>query len=755
MAWIDEWGAPVDLRDLAQPTARSFVKYVETAASAVVSIAGAHRNEHGAEIVIVEMQTGAPQRPVAPIRRVEPLGLVFAGGGSMPLVLALREDFPDTEHQQLVPEGCPAAICIDDRPWDEARLTWTPAEMTQRIAAWYWRAARGDLHDPNQPLDPFFGLSRYSFVFPRAAFEAEPGSVELAGLINESGDDARVVITTPLARLKPEARKVRILPLAYRVQPECMTRMRKAPRSLGSLMRFLDGRGVDLLADLRTRIRGWTGTNAESGLRLGSQLAIIVDMPVIAPNGTQPGTSDVRAFVSVSTVGEIGVALGVLHSVPRDAVKSGFCRAIPEGAVDDGRLDALVLEFAQVHVEFDADRAAVLSGRDRVDARKAMLVGAGALGSHLAEFLARQGRFRWTIVDDDRLLPHNLARHTLQAIDIGRPKAQALAARLNAIFSPDERLVAPTALVCNVLHPGDKADVLRAAFADADVVIDASASVAAARSIADQYGAARRASAFFNPSGEAAVVLVEDHARSITLRDVEAQYYRAVLREPALEKHFTAIADRFAYTGACRAVTSRIPESRVALLAAHAAEGLSQVLDTPNACIAVWSVSATGEVTLTKPSVAAIERHAILNWEVSIDTSLKNDLISQRAAKVPNETGGVLLGIVDAYARKVLLVEALAAPPDSLETPFLFERGIAGLTDEVTAMMARTMDQVRYVGEWHSHPPRYSVQPSGTDLIQLSWLARVASMEELPALMVIVGDHELNVGVGEARPVCS
>jgi integrative and conjugative element protein (TIGR02256 family) len=553
-----------------------------------------------------------------------------------------------------------------------------------------------------------------------------------------------------LARLKQDAREARILPLAYRVQPERMTRMRKAPRALGSLARFLDERGVDLLADLRARIRGWSGTDAESGLRLGSQLAVIIDMPVVAPNGTCPGTSDVRAFVSVPTVGEIGVALGVLHSVPRDAAASGFGRAVPENAVDDGVLDALVFELAQVHVEFDPDRAAVLSGRDQADARKAMLVGAGALGSHLAEFLARQGRFRWTVVDDDRLLPHNLARHTLRAIDIGRPKAPALAARLNAIFSPDETPVAPMALVCNVLHPGDKVDDLRAAFADADLVIDASASVATGRWTADQDGAARRASAFFNPSGEAAVVLVEDQDRSITLRDVEAQYYRAVLRETTLERHLTAVADRFAYTGASRADTSRIPESRVALLAAHAAEGLGSALDDPEACVAVWSVSPSGEVTLTKPRIAAVERHGVPGWEVSIDAALKSDLISQRAAKVPSETGGVLLGVIDAQARKVHLVDALAAPPDSLETPCLFERGIAGLTDQVTTMMARTMDQVRYVGEWHSHPPRYSVRPSGTDLLQLGWLAQVASMEEMPALMVIVGDQGLNFVVGEA-----
>src|SRR4051794_12221408 len=51
------------------------------------------------------------------MRLVEPLGIGFGSAG----VRASRHRAP-----ALVPEGCLAAICIDDRPWDEARLNWTP-----------------------------------------------------------------------------------------------------------------------------------------------------------------------------------------------------------------------------------------------------------------------------------------------------------------------------------------------------------------------------------------------------------------------------------------------------------------------------------------------------------------------------------------------------------------------------------------------------------------------------------------------------
>ena len=84
----------------------------------------------------------------------ERVGILFVRQDAQPLVTILRDDFPDTEHQQLVPEGCPATICIDDRPWGEARLTWTPAELVERILSWFRRAGRGELHDSRQPLDP-------------------------------------------------------------------------------------------------------------------------------------------------------------------------------------------------------------------------------------------------------------------------------------------------------------------------------------------------------------------------------------------------------------------------------------------------------------------------------------------------------------------------------------------------------------------------------------------------------------------------
>ncbi len=71
-------------------------------------------------------------------------------------------------------------------------------------------------------------------------------------------------------------------------------------------------------------------------------------------------------------------------------------------------------------------------GRLSSELRKSSIavIGAGALGSTVAEILARGGTNHILIVDYDYLEPGNLVRHTLTGADLGCNKATATAARL-------------------------------------------------------------------------------------------------------------------------------------------------------------------------------------------------------------------------------------------------------------------------------------------------------------------------------------
>ena len=80
---------------------------------------------------------------------------------------------------------------------------------------------------------------------------------------------------------------------------------------------------------------------------------------------------------------------------------------------------------------------------------------------------------------------------------------------------------------------------------------------------------------------------------------------------------------------------------------------------------------------------------------------------------------------------------AMQPPEDSRGTPTGFERGIVGLLAEVNRAAEASMHQLRYVGEWHSHPRRSSPLPSGVDIRQLAWLGSELENERLPALIAI------------------
>lgn len=738
--WLDKFAERIADNVIVSPQAAAVVAFARRHAAHVASFVEARR-QNGLEIVILDIRTGAPQHPVYPIRRTERVGILFTEEEAQPFVTMLRDDFPDTEHQQLVPEGWPLAICLDDRPWAEARLTWTPAELIQRIVSWFWRAARGELHDARQPVDPIFMGSQLSFIVARSILTA--GGIQ--NLIAEhDAEFPNILRVSRAAEAGTIMRGMEPLCIAgYAIEPTRMKRLKYAPTNFGSLADMLSQRGIDLFDDLRRQLDGWIAEGECAAWRLNARFAVIVEMPIVSPRGEQQDGVDLRAFLTARSAGDIAVALGIAQKADPQLSKVGYVKTIGHAAIDSTAAAAIETQTAEVHLEFERDLATRLSGRTIPDDRKAVLAGAGAMGSHLADSLAREGRFRWTVIDDDRLFPHNLARHIAHKERVTKPKARILADYLNATLSDPGQIA--EAIPANVLATGEDGTAVEKALVDADLIIDVTASVFAERALSDHPARARRVSAFFNPSGEAAVLLAEPAGRALTLRDLEAQYYGQILRSERLTQHLGKPAETVAYTGACRAITNRIPQSRAAILSGLAAAGLSKAVDSDDGAIAIWSLAQNGEVACDAAVPEPVWRYTALHWTITVDTGLVERVRAMRDARLPAETGGVLFGLVDIPARSIHLVDAAPAPPDSIEEPEGFVRGVEGVDENMESVRRRTAGQVRYVGEWHSHPPRLSARPSAIDALQIDWLAALMGMDSIPALMVIAADNELAV----------
>lgn len=128
----------------------------------------------------------------------------------------------------------------------------------------------------------------------------------------------------------------------------------------------------------------------------------------------------------------------------------------------------------------------------------------------------------WTSIDDDILMPHNVARHVLTGWALGQPKCEALSYHFNSIYEDD-----PTrAFVANVIL--DWTEELADAFSAADVSVDLSAPVTVSRRLAVYvFSNAGRVASFLSPSGPDSVFLAEPLYRSYRLDLLEMDSYRA------------------------------------------------------------------------------------------------------------------------------------------------------------------------------------------------------------------------------------
>lgn len=167
--------------------------------------------------MLFEVAVERPQDLAAPIRREEPVAVVFRGADEMPTVLAARGDFPETPHQNASPAGMPKAPCIDDRPWDEARSSWTPFSCVERVRWWLGAAASGALTGTDQAVEPLFTHLRQELVVPRSALEAGAPASTLAAYLPPI-EHPRVLLARA-GEADPRLRQAKIRLVTVRLEP--------------------------------------------------------------------------------------------------------------------------------------------------------------------------------------------------------------------------------------------------------------------------------------------------------------------------------------------------------------------------------------------------------------------------------------------------------------------------------------------------------------------------------------------------------
>ena len=104
------------------------------------------------------------------------------------------------------------------------------------------------------------------------------------------------------------------------------------------------------------------------------------------------------------------------------------------GGAEPYRLERLTLHPMRVE-RLDPDFIRARGGGPTgLGEKRVLLVGAGSVGGHLAFMLASAGIGHLTVIDSDTFSPHNTFRHALGRRAVGKRKATALAAELEATY---------------------------------------------------------------------------------------------------------------------------------------------------------------------------------------------------------------------------------------------------------------------------------------------------------------------------------
>lgn len=629
-------------------------------------------------------------------------------------------------------------LCLYQSPHTEWSAQDGMFGFIERLDYWLRRAAIGELDAVGAPLHPpvaYLGSASTPVVVPHcdtpsiaedpwfgfaALQEVGDWRVDIVGW----GEDPTDVPTAPAVLLPTR------FPFEY-------------PKKIGGLLAELDSAGVSqrlILALLRLG----AATNGD-------------DRPLYFIVGTAMrgirGAGQLRQHLAVWRVEPVMVK-GLLLSL-RKFSDNPALRDIGE------RAEALVLDWAQ---GAELSWCRVLENRPEIVVRRdhdapmslfrgktVAVWGCGAIGSHVAEMLVRASVEQLILWDDGIVGPGLLARQLFDHDDIGRPKAEALAARLRRI-NPAVRVEARCR---NVLTgPLAAADWTEgAAFlveATADNAVLQKLELQRWRSTAHRIPIISLA---FDHRAQRGLGLVAKAEHSGGPADVARRVKLTTCADPALVGFRDAFwptvrPPSFQPEPGCSDTTFVGSAADVASLVGTMLNRAATFLERKDGSTAIaLLVGQPGvdrvvprEIPFTPDIAVRDERKGL---DLRIATAAWREILGwkRRARRVSGprvETGGVLFGERNDAAGVVWLDEVLGPPPDSEASEASFLCGIQGVEAANREKRRRTRESVSYMGMWHTHPGGLAI-PSEKDLESTARLVSTLGSAFRGAAIVIVG----------------
>ena len=672
-----------------------------------------------------------PQYPVFPVNPVERVKILIKND-SLPEVHC-RSDFPVVPHLNVHENGG-KTLCLFDVAFHDIKYMFNASMLINKIVYWFSKTARGELHQPDQPLEPFFPSVRDSVIINFDKSHVLP-FIRIEEITTSSG---RLLSEIPLnktgrgqlfACLRIDIRKT-----------DSDNIIKSLPKTLFDLNDAFD---EDILKEVEQCIMPiWAiKQNPKEYNKLFQQketdlkncaLMILIGISLSRCSDVDSEHFELKAFTIESTFYNLYNAFG-------------YCK---EGTKLVKKRDSICAHEVKVTqhnvmLHFERNFAQILSKvQDDSCDKDFVQVGLGALGSQIANNCIRSGYGRWTYIDPDVVYPHNLARHCLNAMDIGQNKAESMKSYAKRIFLDKADFCVNASIATSILSPEHK-DSISQAIGTAKMLIDTSASVAVERYICHELaGVTRCVSFFMNPEGSCAIMLLEDENREVTLDILEMQYYNLLVGNPKYYEHLRS-DQRVIYSSSCRSASLRYPQDNVAIFSGICSKAIKNAANNSEALIALWGING---LTIDSEIYAAdnYNHRTCGSWSIKVSSKVEANLLENRKEKLPCETGGVLIGSYDFERKICYIVDYIYSPEDSIESPHSYIRGSKGLLQKISKIEDITAGNLGYIGEWHSHTNDFTGQ-SHDDKILMKSIVEYNAALSCPGCMIIVGETHFSV----------
>lgn len=723
-------------------------------------------DQHAFEVVVHRPPTEADKRLFVEVSLCCD-SLTTAPGG-LPLraresfIIAIPPDFPFTRPSVWTTHGRFAgwphvfwkqSLCLYQAPATE----WDPADgifgFVDRLWMWLKHGALSDLNPLGQPLHPpYTGTTSRFVLVPEVNTPRFDGPWWVGFATLHAVGDRRFDVESwhGLSAEPPPATGRTPVVLLSRDLPWEM------PGKLSDLLRYFEAAGmprVAFFALLRLCVLQ-TPT--------GEPLLFILGTPQRGIAGTAHRLQHLMAWeVGPLLVDALRISLRQYSDYP----------PLREIGEEGERLALEIAEKAEIlWCRVMENRPEVTIRRDTktpisvFQGRSACLWGCGALGSHVAYFLAKAGVQRLVLLDQGVVTPGLLVRQIYEDAEVGQAKAEALSARL-AKLRPDLVVEAFTHDLLQDLQQG--ADWTRGA----DFVMDCTAShtLQAKLELALRLTPPRRApliSMVVGPRAERGILVVVPPTHKGGVKDVFRKAKIAACRGADL----LSFADDFYPKGdkleffqpepGCSDATFIGAVTDVCALSASMLNLAARELAGPVAEAAAFFVTQP-LVVFGQPNERLVVRKSWpsdmvvgTSYEVRLSPAAWKDMTaeircSRRTRGRSVETGGILFGKRDDTLRIIWVDSASGPPADSKHSAAEFVCGVEGVVQMEEAWKRETRGSIEYVGVWHTHPED-APRPSPRDLFGMVKILTVGDPPPRKSLLLIAGLSSVAPWLGAA-----